>query len=325
MKKLSILLFIFLISCTGEYRPLAQPVQAQGAQQTSTEYPSPTITPQPTIDYQSTVDVAQGQVEIAQATANEAMRVNAMATAQYVELMNEQIRFTAEVERQQHEIMAWTQVAAGTTIPLTATQQAALNTQIPQRNALEAAYLTATKGAPTQMIAMARAQNQLRYGKYSYFASLIASSAIFVFVLGIVVWLYNNPLMPKVEIEQEPVKNETTVWIRSDKDNGARSTRYVVPCSPEQLTELSEHITQGTKTFAINQWEGADTLFTRPIILQVRAWLRENHFAIPTGDGQLAPTHDGFNFLIAWLDTQRLPEEYEFGEDFQNSAQIPAT
>jgi len=107
---------------------------------------------------------------------------------------------------------------------------------------------------------------------------------------------------------------ETVVWIKNIKDNGAKSLRYTIPCSPDQLTELAEKITQGEKTLGINQWEGADTLFTRDVILHVRAWLRDNQFVTPTDDGQLAPTGELFDFFCGWLETKKLPDEYEFLE-----------
>src|SRR5687768_1454834 len=59
---------------------------------TSTSLPSATAIPSATIDYKVTAEVAQ-------ATSDEARRVNAMATAQYIALINEQTRITAESEQ----------------------------------------------------------------------------------------------------------------------------------------------------------------------------------------------------------------------------------
>lgn len=321
MKKIlfyGFLLFIFVALVklfvgsvqTSRYKP----VQAQAITNnteyvlsTSTPQPTATIVPSATIDYQQTAIVAQS-------TADEARRINSMATAEYIRLMNEQLAMTQVIEQQNFIIQSWTATAALTTIPLTATQQAIVNTQIPQQQQIIAAQMTATKYAPTQMVEMVNAQNYVKYADANQMAGIVGKWSIGVFVIGILIFLFRLPMTttkPQPTEEKES-SLETVVWVKNTKDNGAQSLRVVIPCSPDQLTELAENITQGKKTLAINQWEGKDTLFTRDVILKVRAWLRQNDFVIPTDDGQLAPTGELFDFLCGWLESNQLPDGYDF-------------
>lgn len=310
----AVVLILILSSCTT-YQAQAL-VQSDVTQQPRVT-PSPTIIPSATIDYKSTAEVAQEQANIAQATADEARRINALATTEYMSLVNEQLRMTAEIDRQEFEILMITATMAATSIPLTQTQQAVINTQIPSHETQVAAVMTATEHAPTQVVAMLEARNYETFGELDYAVRIFATGAIGIFAIGVVAFLFKRIPATEVdepsEVEQlEPIK-DTVVQMRTDKGGGSFSqTRFVIPCSPEQLTEFAEAITQGKKTMGINQWEGSGTLFTRPVILQLRSWARDNDFAASTEDNQLAPTNDFLDFLCAWLDKQRLPAEYEF-------------
>lgn len=301
-----------LIACSTSY----QPAQEVVAITTVTVLPSATPTaaqiPTATIDYQSTAVIAQQ-------TADEARRVNAMVTSQFEQRFHEQLQMTAEADRRVQEIYAWTVTAALTSIPLTETQQAIINTQIPQQQQLVSAQLTATKEGPTQIVAMIAAENQAKYGRINYLVGMFATGSIGVFAIGIVAFLFRLPMQAKPEPAHEALpQTETVIQLKQNHGGGTYSLeRMVIPCSPEQLTELAEKITQGLKTLAINQWEGKDTLFTRTVIHQVRGWIRLNEFAVQTDDGQMAPTNDFLNFLMGWLDKQALPAEFEF-------AQVPA-
>jgi hypothetical protein len=284
--------------------------------------PSATIVPSATIDYEATIEVAQAQVDIAQATADEARRVNAMATTEYMALVNEQLRMTAEIDRQEFEILMITATMAGTSIPLTQTQQAAVNTQVPAQQAFVYAQMTATEHAPTQMVAMLQVQNYQAWGGMDYQAGIFGKFTLGVFLLFLPV-AYILHVINKPKEKEEPTNTEyqspklepetTFVHVISDKTPN-KSNRFEIPCTPEQLTEFAVAITQGQKTMAINSWEGKETSFTRPIILQLRSWARNNDFATPTEDNQLAPTNDFLDFLCGWLNKQRLPTEYEFAE-----------
>jgi len=298
-------------------------VQAQ-AITNNTEYPSETRTQQPTVTLIPSATIGyQETAVIAQQTAMEAVRINAGITAEYEVRIQEQLQMTAEYEQRVQEIYQWTATAALTTIPLTATQQAMLNIQIPTQQAIIADHMTATHEAPTQIVAMINAKNHEKFGEVSYLSGIAGPWITLILVVGVLVFLFRLPVANKSETPERESQLETVVWIRNTKDNGAKSKRMTIPCTPKQLTELAENITQGKKTLGINQWEGKDTLFTRDVILRVRAWLRDNQFVTPTDDGQLAPNNELFDFLCGWLESHQLPTEYEFGEkNVQTPAQI---
>lgn len=282
----------------------------------NTEYPTATRTPQPTVTLvpSATIDYQQTAI-VAQSTADEARRINSMATAEYVRLLNEQLAMTQVVEQQNFIIQSWTATAALTTIPLTATQQAIVNTQIPQQQQIIAAQMSATANAPTQIVAMENAVNYVKFAKVNKTAEVVGKFSISIFAIAVVVFMFRYPMQKRIEADDEqpePIKPEPVTRIDYYKNNGTNSFSYSIPCTPDQLSELAENITQGKKTLAVNQWEGKETLFTRPVILRVRAWLRGNEFVSVAGDGQLVPTDELLNFLCSWLDKGTLPTEYEF-------------
>jgi hypothetical protein len=300
-------------------------VQVQ-ATTNNTEYPTATRTAQPTetVIPSATIDHA-ATLAIAQATADEARRVNAEVTLAYLQLAQQQSAMTQQHELMVFEIYSWTVTAAPSSQAATQTQQAAINTQIPLQQAVIIAQMLATANAPTQLVAMENAKNYVKFAKANQVADVVGKMSVGVFVIGVLVFMFTYPMVRKSEPAQpEPESQlETVVWIKNTKDNGAKSLRYTIPCSPEQLTELAAKITQGEKTLGINQWEGADTLFTRDVILHVRSWLRDNQFVTPTDDGQLAPTGELFDFLCGWLETKKLPTEYEFLETQPEKALQP--
>ena len=280
---------------------------------TATARPTETPVPTATIDYQVTAIVAQ-------ATSDEARRINAQATADHEMILLGQSQLTAQAEANALVMLQltaqWegvTATAAYTSIPLTATQQAALNTQIPARQMLEAGQLTATRSAPTQIMAMQRAINYKKYGAADYFARWAIWGVVAIFLLSIVAWVLRNPVLPKPDAVQSQPAEYTVVSRKRESDRGDyQMTRLVVPCSSDQLTELAKAITGNAKTWAINQWEGKDTLFTRDVILRVRAWARDNKFAIANTEDELTTTDDGTDFLLDWLDSRELPDGYYF-------------
>ena len=287
---------------------------------TATPQPTATIVPSATIDFQQTAIVAQQ-------TADEARRVNAATTAQHEALLMEAIRLTAENDRREFELLMGTATAAATAIPGTQTQRVIDNILIAGQQTLDAAQLTSTKEAPTQMAAIVNVQTYKKFASINAAADVIGKFAISVFAIGVIVFLFKYPMrtgksgaaeseISTPEADNLPV-HETVVQVQTKRSNGEFSqARLVVPCTPDQLTEFAINITQGKKTMAINQWEGKDTLFTRPVILGLRAWAREPRdpaFVVPTDDNQLVPTNEFLEFLCGWLDKQILPADYQFG------------
>jgi hypothetical protein len=316
MKKVIFFLIIGALFLLNYIVNKSKSQQVFAQQQNNTEYqvastptfiPTRTIIPTVTIGYEATLAVAQS-------TADEARRVNALVTSEAEQRLLSYVQLTADTDARAHEVAMWTQIAGATVIPLTATQQAVANTQIVAAQNIVAAGYTQQAAAPTQMAAMVQVQATAQFARANEIAKLIAVGVLCLFLFSLVAFLNRLAhLEPKEDIEPEPA-TETTIWVRSEKDNGAQSKRLVIPCTSQQFTELALKVSTGKKTLAINNWEGSETLFTRPVIHQVRAWLQENKFAAATGDGQLVPTEDGFAFFDAWLYNQKLPDEFQFTE-----------
>lgn len=296
--------------------------------------PTVTISPVPTVTiaYQATAEIANTQVAIAQATANEASRLNTQATAEFEQRVQAQLQMTHEYEMQVFEAYAWTVTAALTSVPLTATQQAVINTQIPMQQAIARAEMTKVKEAPTQMKALIEAEQYAKYWPVEFMIRMFAFMALGVFLIGLGVFAYRQAqsMAPVATIpeptaipEMDPVPQvvrtyqvSSTPVIVSDNAGGGFGTtyKYSVPCSPEQLTELAEKILSGekNKTLAINEWEGSDTKMTRSTLVRLRSWLQTNRFAESIGAGRVVLATTGENFLRGWLDAQTLPTEYDF-------------
>lgn len=288
-------------SYSGKATPTFMDAQvlAVGASGTPTARPSETAVPSATVDFQSTAVIAQQ-------TADEARRVNAEITAEFEQRLFEQVQVTAAYEARVQEVYSWTQQAASTSIPLTATQQSVLNTQIPAQQAFAAAEWTASAQAPTQAALMLTTEQRAKWGWMGY----VFQFAIGVFLVGIVVYMFRFPPTRREVVEREEPA-ETVVWMKNTRDRGATSKRSVIPCSPDQLTEFAIGVTQLKKTLSINSWEGSDTLWNREAIIAMREWLEESGLAVPLDNGQLAKTDDLIDFLTGWLERRSLPSGFD--------------
>lgn len=327
-RKILILISGILLSGCGT-------VNASALSTLDTEYQTPlptataSIIPTATIAYQATAEIANTQLAQAQATANEASRLNTQATAEFEQRVQVQLQMTADHEAQVFEAHAWTVTAALTSVPLTATQQAALNVQIPTQQALLRAEMTKVKEAPTQIHAMIEAEQYATYWPVEFFIRMVAFMGLAIFLAGVGVFAWRS--VPVAKVAPEPIAipemdpvpqvvrtyqvSSTPVTVTNDTGGGFGTTqKYFVPCSPDQLTELAEKILSGekNKTLAINEWEGSDTKMTRSTLVRLRSWLQLNQFAQSIGAGRVVLAERGESFLQGWLNAQTLPTEYDF-------------
>lgn len=280
-----------------------------------------TVSPTPTVDWQGTAIVAQ-------ATADEARRLDTQATAQEKDRIQEQLAWTAESNQWTAQANQWTATAALTSVPLTATQQSIVNTQVPIDQALMAGQLTATKEAPTQIVAMIDAKNYETYGATDYVVRLFVLGALGVFLLGVGLFALrvrsNEEAKPRSATPAQTVRepdliqlkpSETIVKAKTDYGKGYGLEQvYKVPCSGEQLSELAERVILKGETLAVNNFEGTSTLFTRSVFMRVRNFLQANHLAknAGAGSGSLILTEMGEAFLRGWLERKELPHSYSF-------------
>lgn len=293
----------------SEQTPTPGSARALAADATNTARPKPTNTPIPTatVGYQETAIHAQ-------ATADEARRINAQATAGFEERMLEQVRITAAYEERVQNILSWTATAAITTIPLTATQQAINNTQVPQEQALVFGRMTGTAQAPTQMALIVNTENRRKYGWMGYVFQL--GAGILFITIAVILWmLIGHPGDPGQadEVEQE---SETVITVRTDNGGGYTSDRrYVIPCTRAQLDELALLAVNGERSFAINRLESKSLILNRATLYAFREWLKSNRFAFIQNQesGEIALNDRGLEFLAGWMKTKELPDNYQVG------------
>jgi len=284
------------------------------AQQQPTEYaavsptfiPTRTIIPTTTIGYESTLAIAQS-------TADEARRINAQVTSEAEQRLLSYAQLTADADARAHEVAMWTQIAGATVIPLTATAAVVERTQIAAAQNIVAAGYTQQAYAPTEYAAMVQGQATAQFATINEIIKIIAMILTCVFLLAGISYFVRHA--PREEVEQvEPVATE--VWIRSEKDNGAKSTLLTVPCTAEQLTELAELAANGEKKFGINRLEQTSRTFRsqRETLILVRQFFVENKMVIPDANGTVTLNADGEAFLAGWFESHQLPDEYEFTE-----------
>ncbi len=336
MKKLLILMALMLTGCGA--------VNAS-AMDTTTEYLSPqptaTISPVPTatIDYQVTANVAETQVAIAQATADEANRLMVQATNDQQQREHEtqmqNAQATAQAEANAMVQLGWTATAYQTSMPLTATAQVDNMTAIADYKAVTIAQLTATAHAPTQIVAESDAKTRAQFSNVIVGMQLFAFFALGVFMLftaGFMRWYWmredkraaeaahaQSPQgiaerhgFTPVAIVPDPAPE--VEFIQPVDAVAPKNNMYTLPCTKEMLLQFAENVLTKNWTLGINAWERDDTLFTRDTYKPFRSWLLSNRFVASTGGGALALTENGRVFLEGFLNTSSIPTEYQFGE-----------
>jgi hypothetical protein len=329
MSKKVLIVFLALLSwaiagCGSPMAVQAAPLGTPEAKRSATPAitATATLSPTPTVDWQGTAIVAQ-------ATADEARRLDTQATAQEKDRIQEQLAWTAEANQWTAQADQWTATAALTSVPLTATQQAVVNTQVPIDQALMSGQLTATKEAPTQIVAMIDAKNYETYGATDYVVRLFVLGALGVFLLGIGLFALSarnkEDVKPRSAVPSQAVrepdliqlKPETIVNAKTDYGKGYGIDQvYKVPCSREQLSELAERVIVKGETLGVNNFEGSGTLFTRSVFMRVRNFLQANFMAksAGAGSGSMILTDKGEAFLRGWLERNELPHSYSFDQ-----------
>jgi len=344
IKILYIVIALLVVACSGanvsfetppvttEYRAL----KSTEILQTKTPIPTATVDSYATSQVALTqVAVALNQAAIAQATADAANRLVVEATNAHEQREHEialsNAQGTQQAQSEKMVVYGWTVTAAFTSIPLTQTQQSIINTQIPRQQALMAGALTATKEAPTQMVAMTNAENYSKYWIFEFILRMFAFVGLGVFLIGIGIFAFYRRGTQKEEnaIDELPdelpfiVPDETRIVMANNYGASFGTTyRTIVPCSPEQLTELATKVLSGekNKTLAINEWEYKDTGLTRKILVRLRNWLQLNRFAESIGAGRIMLVDAGIAFLEEWVAQKELLNEYEF-EEVKNEAE----
>jgi len=347
MKNLLILMAFFLIGCGA--------VNAS-AMSTTTEYLSPqptaTISPVPTatIGYQATANVAETQVAIAQATADEANRVMVQATNDQAQREHEtsmqNAQGTAQAESENFIRDGWTATAALTAVPLTATAQVDNMTAIAEYKAVTIAQMTGTAYAPTQIVANANAEAQAQFAPMIVGMQIFAYFGIGVFLLFTAwfmrwYWMREDARAEKAAHAQSPQgiaeRNGLTPIARSepepdfimptppkprhiDRPTTADLIKYTIPCAQEPFDIFAEKLVTGEMALSINKWEtsgfvsGDDVGNVRAWIKRMRAWMHVNGFGVFNENDEMTLVQAGREWLEKYLEKRTLPTEYRFAE-----------
>jgi len=185
--------------------------------------------------------------------------------------------------------------------------------------------MTAVKEAPTQLVAMTQAETAQQYGWVITFVQLFSMFSLGICLLSIAAFA-SRVNVPTAKIaDPTPVApdgyapiiepSEVLLNVRTDNGGGFTHTeRMVIPCTPGQFTKLAVGVLNDGQSLAFNQWEGAQSPFTRDEFTSVRNWLLSNRFAQSIGQGKLMLSAIGESLFIEWLNSQKLPETYKFME-----------
>ncbi len=327
MRKIFFLLSALVLTGCGS--PLAVQAAALGnpeAQRSATPAATATITitPSPTVDWKGTAIVAQ-------ATADEARRLDTQATAQEKDRIQQQLGWTAQADMWTAQSDQATATAYMTAVPLTSTARIEDLTATSAYMTLTSNQMTATEHAPTQVVAMIDAQNYEKYGALDFVIRLFVLAGLGVFMFGIGIFAFFNinkpaaygkptrqPVSPvQKEPDLIPLKQETETVVKVKTDNGqgfGQDILLTVPCTQEQLTELAARVINDGESLGVNNWEGEKTLLTRAVIGRLRAFFQGNKMAISSGAGRVVLTDNGLAFLRGWLERKELPHSYSFDQ-----------
>lgn len=322
MKKLLLLACLFLTACGVESTAQAQAIHS--AFPSSAPVPTSTPIPTSTIGYQSTADYWQNVAVYAQQTADGYSRLNVDATMNANQMTHEMDMLTVVAGQQ-------TGTAEATVIPITLTYSADMFTANAAQltaNADEHHYalaaMTATEHAPTQIVAAARAQTEVWAAPWLALAQIAAMFGLGVFMVGLgaFAWRFNGKkkLEPKEETEEEnPLDKYTPIALETNVNNFPSVDYMLIPCTPEQLTELANGLLNEGKTMALRHWETAESSLNRNVIYPVRNFLRANHMAVAAARGDMVLTATGEAFFRAWLENGTPPPSYSFAPDIETN------
>ena len=313
-----------------------------------------TLTPTPTVDW-------QGTAVIAQQTADEARRLNTAATAAHEQRVHEESAWTAQADMWTAQSDSWTATLALTTIPLTSTQQAAVNTQVPIDQALMAGQLTATHEAPDLALKAAQVDYFEQYGWVNYFA--VAALGFGMFGLGVfalskskssnrtMVTYQQTAELEALAVDEaatkvvaDPIQREdlvplmdndeprVLVVVHENPNGGPGEERFYVPCTDDQLFELAARVLDDGATLGINNWEGDETELTRKAMKRLRGYFQEKQLVTSLGAGRLKFNERGLALLRVVRGRKPLPsssdgavgDESPFGMSHETGAHVSA-
>jgi len=288
MKRIgSIILFVAIAAAlmTKCALDITQPVEA-APKATTTRMPKATQPiPTATIGYEATAQVAQETANAALAIANAANLEQARITADAEERIHAETMAAHDIIHMSLDLentkVAATQTAAPRSIPATQTHEAFVVEQSEDIRTMQSVRATETAYGPELTRQQAQADNFHLY-------KLIQLCILGLIIFWLVAMFSFLKRRTTLEIERERTKQaamkkdygkiagEGEIKIRFK--NGTRTWDDIIPCTPALLLEWAEGMRDG-KSMAINEWEGAETEWTRDLILPFRQFLVRNGLA----------------------------------------------
>ncbi len=296
---------------------------------------SPTVVATATPVYAATIQAVETAQWSAIATSDAAMLELAAMTAQKEAVDLQYAQLTASASLLTAQADQWTATAAPSAVPGTQTAAAidrgiaiAMSTQV-------SAAFTATYQAPTQLVAMDRAQDEVEQAPLNFIVRILmfVMMSFFFMTLGVFTLgehhrrksmpaFVNEPVCDPVKnmdyVEPAPGEDETVVTVNRDMTSSFPSMeRFVVPCTPEQLSNFVKGILSDGVGFAYDYWTRRQlneekAPFTRDEYSLLRNWMQTNRLVLSTSNGSLMLSPDGEQLFIEFMNSMRLPEIYRF-------------
>ncbi len=320
---LLVISMLLITGCTAMPATTTSPQQVMAGTQQPTQ-PRTTATPDVSEMTRRLAAAETAQAD-AQAEADAANRLLVQATNDEQQRRHDATQAAAQVTAQAQAdrmiINGWTATAAQTSIPLTSTAYWINATAITGYSTMQSAAMTATMHAPTQMIVMQRAQDNVRYAPVYFAIEVVGKGSLIFFVLAVGIFALlqahwqrqPKPAEDKAEPSaQRVIPIENHFIVPTDTAPRSQPSRYVLPCTPEQLDELAEETING-KTLATNSWgRRTSRTWSETQFLKMRYFMQANEMVRSAAAGNLALTAAGEGFLRAWIETRALPSPYVF-------------
>lgn len=294
----------------------------------------PTVVSTATPVYAATIQAVETSQGAAMATSEAAMLELAAMTAQKEAVDLQYAQLTAGASLLTAQADQWTATAAPSAVPGTQTAAAidrgiaiGMSTQV-------SAAFTATFQAPTQLVAMDRAQDEVEQAPLNFIVRILmfVMMSFFFMTLGVFTLGEHHrrrTMMsaPAIEPARDPVQivsygepepTESVVTVHREPGGAFPSMeKFVVPCTPEQLSNFVKGVLSEGVGFAYDYWTRRQlneekAPFTRDEYSLFRNWMQTNRLVLSTSNGSLMLSPDGERLFIEFMNSMQLPEVYRF-------------
>lgn len=280
------------------------------------ELMQPTATP--TIGWQATAMVAQ-------ATSDEARRVNAEATVAHESFLAVGLEATMSSNDLELARVWQTATFALTAIPLTMTANSSIIEAANVRLETVKIQATMTADAPDLLYRYKQAeaydaermQNVEIALKY-IIGIFIVALAFLVVVAGIMRLSSLIHLEPASAEEIEtsiPNLDEEEPLVVPQYKAKALDSDFVIPCTPEQWGALAHGVIENNVPLGINQWESGDMPFSRETYYPIRNLFQRKQWMVVGSGMKYVPAAELEAAFRLWIAERRLPEGYSFKQE----------